>query len=103
MKIKSIVPRRLANLDVRQAVEYYLKQDSKNLANDFIAHLENAYEHIKKFPATGSLRFSHQLALPNLRTWTIKKYPFAIFYIEQSDHIEILRVLHTHRNTLNRF
>ncbi|MHB9101896.1 MAG: type II toxin-antitoxin system RelE/ParE family toxin [Sulfuricella sp.] len=60
--------------------------------------LEQAYKHITRHPATGSTRYAHELDLPGLRSWPLKRYPYLIFYVEQSDHIDIWRVLHGQRD-----
>ena len=64
----------------------------------FIDALERAYAHISRNPSTGSPRYAHELNLPGLRSWPLTHYPFLVFYIEQSDHIDVWRVLHGHRD-----
>jgi len=78
-KRKSVIPRELANQDVEEAVAYYLTEGSDKAALGFITALENAYAHISQFPATGSLRYSHELDLPNLRFWPLGRYPQLVF------------------------
>lgn len=36
--------------------------------------------------------------MPGLRSWALPRLPYAIFYIELADHIEILRVLYGSRD-----
>ena len=51
-----------------------------------------------RHPATGSPRHAHELNLAGLRSWPLTRYPFLVFYIEQADHIEVWRVLHSRRD-----
>lgn len=98
MKTKLVVPRELANLDVDEAIEHYLSESAAEAAMGFIDALERAYAHISRNPSTGSPRYAHELNLPGLRSWPLTHYPFLVFYIEQSDHIDVWRVLHGHRD-----
>lgn len=98
MKYKPIIPRIIAQRDVEDAVDHYLNEASEQVALGFIDALEQAYKHITRHPATGSTRYAHKLDLPGLRSWPLKRYPFLIFYVEQTDHIDIWRVLHGQRD-----
>ncbi len=98
MKSKPVIPRKLANRDVEEAVDYYLNEGAAKAALDFIETLERAYVHIARHPATGSPRYAHELNLPGLRFWPLTRFPHLVFYIERSDHIDVWRVLHGQRD-----
>ncbi|MHB1591006.1 MAG: type II toxin-antitoxin system RelE/ParE family toxin [Sulfuricella sp.] len=98
MKCKPIIPRIVAQRDVEDAVDYCLNEASEQVALGFIDALEQAYTHITRHPATGSTRYAHELDLPELRSWPLKRYPFLVFYVEQPDHIDVWRVLHGQRD-----
>lgn len=98
MKRKSIIPREQANRDVNDVVAYYLREATEAVALGFIDALEQAYVHLGSHPATGSLRYAHELDLPGLRAWSLTRYPYLVFYIERSDHIDVWRVLHGQRD-----
>ncbi|WP_342243233.1 type II toxin-antitoxin system RelE/ParE family toxin [Pseudomonas sp. OTU5201] len=98
MKAKPIIPRALANQDIDDAVSYYLKEEAEQAALGFIDALERAYKHISRHPESGSSRYAHELDLPGLRSWTLKRYPYLVFYIERDDHIDVWRVLHGMRD-----
>ncbi len=98
MKIKSVIPRELANQDVDQALEYYLTVDEKRAASNFVNALEQAYMHLAHHPAIGSPRYAHELNLTGLRAWPLKKFPDMIFYSEHDEYVDIWRVLHSHRD-----
>ncbi len=98
MKTKPVIPREAAHRDVDEAVEYYLAEGSEQAALGFIDALEQAYGHIGRHPATGSPRYAHELDLPGLRVWPLKRYPYLVFYVEREDHIDVWRVLHGQRD-----
>lgn len=79
MNTKTVVPRELANRDVDEALEYYLDEGGLHVASGFIDALEQAYIHIARYPATGSLRYAHELDLPDLRFWPLMRYPYLVF------------------------
>ena len=47
---------------------------------------------------TGSPRDAHELGLPGLRSWALKRYPYLVFYVERTDHVDVWRVLHEDRD-----
>ena len=98
MKSKAVVPRELANADVDEAIAYYLAEGADKAAAGFIDELERAYAHISRYPSTGSPRYAHELNVPGLRVWQVKRYAHLVFYIEGVDHIDVWRVLHGQRD-----
>lgn len=91
---KPVIPRALAAQDVEEAISYYLGENAGQAALGFIEALELAYRHIARHPATGSPRHGHEVDLPGLRSWPLKRYPYIVFYVERDDHIDVWRVLH---------
>ena len=98
MSEKPVVPRAVARRDVEAIVDGYMVDGSEQAALGFISALEDAYQHIGHFPETGSQRYAHELDLPELRVWKLKRYPHLIFYINQPEHIDVWRVLHSSRD-----
>lgn len=98
MKAKPVIPRGLADRDVDDALTYYLSEAGETAALGFIDALAKAFEHISRQPGTGSPRYAHDLDLPGLRCWSLGRYPYLVFYTEQSDHVDVWRVLHGHRD-----
>jgi toxin ParE1/3/4 len=88
----------MALRDIDDAITYYLNEHAEIAALGFIDSLEQSYAHIGEYPATGSHRYAHELNLPGLRLWPITKYPYVVFYIEQTLHIDVWRVLHGERD-----
>lgn len=95
---RDVVPRELAIRDVEAAVDYYRHEASDDVAFDFIERLRQAYTHIGRHPASGSLRVAHDLNIPGLRCWPLRRYPYVIFYVEREASVDVWRVLHAHRD-----
>ena len=98
MKTKPVVPREQARQDVEDAIAHYLADDAEAAALGIIDALAKAYSRISRHPATGSPRYAHELNLPGLRSWPLTRYPYLVFYVERSDHIDVWRVLHGQRD-----
>lgn len=98
MSPKLVVPRALANRDVEDAIAYYLKEDAQQAALAFVDALEDAYGILGRQPAIGTSRYAIELEMPGLRSWTLPRFPYVIFYIEREDHIDVWRVLHGRRD-----
>ncbi|ARO33878.1 toxin-antitoxin system toxin RelE/ParE family protein (plasmid) [Rhizobium sp. NXC14] len=94
MTAKPVVPRQSARGDVENAVDYYAHMAGSQIAVGFIDALQSTYTLIAEHPASGSLRYSYELGLPNLRCTTLKGFPYVIFYLERADHVDVWRVLH---------
>jgi toxin ParE1/3/4 len=98
VKAKPVVPREQAHRDVDDAVAHYLAEGAETAALGVIDALEDAYRRIGRHPATGSPRYAHELNLPGLRSWPLTRYPYLVFYVERSDHVDVWRVLHGQRD-----
>lgn len=98
MKAKTVVPREQANQDIDDAIAHYLREGTEDAALNFIDELERAYIHISRHPGTGSARYAHELSLPGLRFWPLTRFPHLVFYFEQSDCVDVWRVLHGQRD-----
>lgn len=98
MHVKPVVPRDRANRDVDDAVAYYLKEHAEQAALGLVDALEDAYALLSRHPAIGTSRYAHELDIPGLRSWSLPRFPYVVFYVEQEDHIDIWRVLHSRRD-----
>lgn len=98
MKPKPVVPREQARRDVDAILEYYLNEGAPHAALGFINALEAGYGTVSRNPGAGSPRYAHELSLPGLRFWPLKRYPHLIFYVERADHVDVWRILHGHRD-----
>ena len=77
---------------------YYLTEASFDVAERFVDAYDEALWHICRFPDTGSRRYATSDADFELRLWTLNKFPYAVFYRERANDIEIIRVLHQASN-----
>jgi toxin ParE1/3/4 len=91
---KPVELRQLAVDDIDAAVSYYLRETGETRAGRFIDALETGLGHLSRHPLTGSLRYSYELGIPNLRAWTLSRFPYIIFYADQANSVDVWRVLH---------
>ncbi len=95
---KRLLYRAVALADVEAATDWYLEEAGFDVASGFLAELEAAYDHIARHPATGSPRLGIELNIPDLRVWSLDRYPQLVIYMEQAQHVEVWRVLHGARD-----
>ncbi len=95
--MKPAIRSALAGADIQSAVEFYVAE-TVQVAAAFIDELERATRHIESHPATGSPRYAHELNIPQLRFWPLRRFPFALFYIEHADHLDVIRCVHMSRD-----
>jgi toxin ParE1/3/4 len=98
MRVRPVVPRAQARRDIEEAIAHDLAEDSAQAAMGFVDALEQAFTHIGRHPAAGSPRYAHELNLPALRCWPLKRYPYLAFYVERDDHVDVWRILHGQRD-----
>ncbi len=92
--MKRLLRRSEASKDVENAVVYYLEHAEPEVAERFLNDYDHALLHIAQFPGTGSGRYTNLLGADGLKFWTFHKFPYAVFYLEHVDTIEVVRVLH---------
>ncbi len=90
--------RSLANSDIEAAVEYYCVEGGDTLAVEFVDAIQQAVERVRRLPNAGSLRFSYELGIADLRAWRTQRFPYVIFCVPHGDRIDVLRVLHSQRD-----
>ena len=98
MTDKPIALRAAAALNIDRAVDHYLVEGGAALALRFVEALEEGYRHIRRFPASGSPRHAAELGITGLRFWPLTKFPNLLFYVERTDHVDVLEVLHAQRD-----
>lgn len=94
----TLVPRRLATQDLRDAAAHYATEVDAATARRFIDAVEQTLTLIARRPGIGSPRYAVELDWPGLRTRPVQRFPYLVFYLEQTDHLDVLRVLHAHRD-----
>ncbi|MBD9504068.1 type II toxin-antitoxin system RelE/ParE family toxin [Pseudomonas sp. BGr12] len=98
MKARPVKPRGIARRDVEESLEYYLSEGGEKAAFGFIDELQRAYQLIARNPTASSSRYAHELDIPGLRSWPLKRYPHLVFFIVRTDHIDVWRVLNDKRD-----
>jgi toxin ParE1/3/4 len=96
VKGRGAVRRQRANL-TRAAAHDVAEVDAAT-ARRFIDAVEQAVRLIARQPGIGSPRYAVELDWPGLRTHPVQRFPYLIFYLEQTGHLDVLRVLHAHRD-----
>ncbi len=84
--------------DIDSAVDYYQREAGVAVALEFIESLEQSVSRIRRSPHIGSLRFSYELDIPELRAWPLARFPYLVFYVERERENDVWRVLHTRRD-----
>lgn len=98
MTIKPVIPRDQAIEDVEHALGYYLDEGAAQAASDLIDALQVAYRLIGRHPGIGSPRYGYELDIPGLRGRALQHFPYTVLYVERTDHVDVLRVLHQRRD-----
>jgi toxin ParE1/3/4 len=90
--------RAAAAQDIEEAVAHYRNEAGPETALEFVDALEAAITQLRDNPLIGSLRFAFELEIPNLRSWSLQRFPYLVFYVPDDDRIDIWRVLHARRD-----
>lgn len=98
MADKPIRLRALAAADLEDAASYYRDHAGEETALGFIDEVQDAFGSISSGPGIGSLRYSYDLDIPGLRTFPIKRFDHALFYVDTDDVVDVWRILHTRRH-----
>jgi toxin ParE1/3/4 len=96
--IRSVRLRERAATDIDLAADYYLREADEAVALRFVDAVERAVSHISRSPQSGSLRFSYELAIPELRVSPVVRFPYLVFYVVGDEAVDVWRVLHTRRD-----
>jgi toxin ParE1/3/4 len=95
---KRIVLRPKANQDLDDHVAYLAKQDNE-VALDFFDAVRFTIAQLARIPGMGMRYPVNNSRLKGLRQWAGKGFKkYIIFYIEQDDAIEVIRILYGARS-----
>jgi toxin ParE1/3/4 len=91
-----ITPKASSDIDEHVA---YISQDNFDAALDFFDAVRETFAQLGKMPRIGSLYKLENPRLPELRKWAVKGFQkYLVFYFEQEENIQTLRVLYAGRN-----
>jgi toxin ParE1/3/4 len=96
--MKRVVPREQANRDIEDAIEFHLKNGAVPAAMGLVEAIEDAYALLGRHSSIGASRYAYELDLPGLRSWSLRRFPYLIFYSELEDCVDVWRVLHNRRD-----
>ena len=95
---KPVRLRELAADDLDDATGYYLEHAGPQTTLEFVDAVERAFGWLGRNPRVGSLRFAHELDIPELRAVQIARFPYVAFYVDSPETIDVWRILHTRRD-----
>jgi toxin ParE1/3/4 len=98
MSVRQVRPRAAARQDIKDQIDFYLRDAGETVALEFIDAVEDTFRLIGEHPRAGSPRYAHELDLPGLSSVGLQHFPFLVFYVERQDHVDVWRILHAHRD-----
>lgn len=97
-----VVIRPRAEFDLEEAIDYYHRVASPEVADRFINEFLAARDLLAERPGIGSRRFAHLLPGAILRFWSLDRFPFRLFYLVEGETLQIVAVDHERRNVTAR-
>lgn len=98
MPAREVRFRSLAANDIDNALDHYRTESDNEIALGFIDALEHTIGQISRSPRAGSLEFSYEVGIPQLRARKLRRFPYVVFYLPHDDRIDVWRVLHSRRD-----
>ena len=98
MAIRSVRLRQRAATDIDRVADYYLGEAGAAVALRFVDAVERAVSQIGRSAHSGSLRFSYELEVPDLRVRPVARSPYLVFYVVGDEIVDVWRNLHTRRD-----
>ena len=83
---------------MREATIHYRRTAGGGVAAGLVGALHSVLTAIADRPGAGSPLLGLTLNRPGLRSWSLPRYPYLVFYQEFEDRIEVVRVLHGRRD-----
>ena len=95
---KPVRLRELAASDLEDVSDHYRSEAGEQVALEFIDAAARGMQRIGRSPHVGSLRFSFELAIPNLRAWALQRFPYVVFYVVTDHEVDVWRIFHARRD-----
>lgn len=96
MKPSRVISRELAKQDIEAAFDHYLSAAGSDVAIAFVDEMERTFTQISQNPLAGSPRYSHEIDLPDLRFWRVRRFPYLVFYVVSDEYVDVWRISHAH-------
>jgi toxin ParE1/3/4 len=84
------------------AAGHYRSEADVTFAVRFLDAVQRATRRVSHNPHVGTLRFAYELDIPELRSISLDRFPYLVFYVECDDHVDVWRVLRTRRDIPSR-
>ncbi len=94
MPLEASLRTQQASQNIEQAIAHDLDKADADLAERLLEEINAAFLHIANLPGTGSPRYAKRSDIKGLRFWLLDQFPYSVFYVERSDSIDIIRLLH---------
>lgn len=86
-----------AKNDLAEILSYY-STFSHALPDAFLKQFRSAVILLRDRPELGSTRFAHLFPDIELRTWSLDRFPFRLFYMVKGNTLHLLRLDHERRD-----
>lgn len=98
--MKRCASRPQAKSDRRQELRYYRDLAGPAVALRLNEAIGKALQEISRNPAIGSPRLGQELGVPGLRTWLVSGFPLTLWYVEQADSVDLIRLVGQRQDAL---
>lgn len=92
--------RPLAERDLLETSHWYAERGGDALAERFFDAARSALRTVEPTPGIGSRRLGLLAGLEELRSWPVAGFPVRWFYVERSDHLDVVRLLGERQNVV---
>lgn len=93
-----VVRRPRADADLVEAVLWLRDHASPTIAVEFVDRVEEALDLLSRHPLAGSGLIGVRLGIPGLRSFPVDRTPYVLFYLADSQRVDLVRVLHGRRD-----
>ncbi|HKX45734.1 MAG TPA: type II toxin-antitoxin system RelE/ParE family toxin [Planctomycetota bacterium] len=88
-----------ADRDTDQAADFYAREAGIDVALQFLAAVDQAYQRLVEHPHVGASVQAFEPRLAELRFWPVPGFEsYLVFYVPSPDLVEVVRVLHGARD-----
>jgi toxin ParE1/3/4 len=91
--VKPALLRPQAKEDRKKQVRFYRDSAGHAVAIKLVEQARQALELIQTNPSIGSPRWGQLAEVAGLRAWRVTGFPLVWLYFEQSDHVDVIRLL----------
>ena len=89
-----------AEEDILCQIEWYAEQGLTDVSQRFGLSVISSINAMLDSPQTGASRMTRNPALIDLRTWPVSGFSdFRVYYLLRGEQLQVIRVLHSKRNT----